>query len=243
MARIDLKKSAGLSLNYENGSITSDDFKFERKKDFHIKEISQQLLNEEVTSPDYFFTKYYNCDQDNIFKDKGLQINIVVLMPNLAGIEFVKTLTDLNKKSHRIIDVIYGGGILLQQDFDKLDLGVVYTSTMKKGSKALVHAGYDYVMTNTKSTPLIYLEVSLDGSDSINELDDMRGMSYYVIRKNAKQEVVRNPEYRQANNPKKLNFDKVLTKMGITLKTPIIKQILRKYEKFSWFFDNTPITL
>ena len=62
MARIDLKKSAGLSLNYDNGSITSDDFKFERKKDFHIKEISQQLLNEEVTSPDYFFTKYYNCD-------------------------------------------------------------------------------------------------------------------------------------------------------------------------------------
>jgi hypothetical protein len=98
-------------------------------------------------------------------------------------------------------------------------------------------------ISNTKSTQLVYIQL-IDKKSSIeNCLDDMGGMSYYVIRKNAKQEIVRNPQYRQAGTPRKINFEKIISSWNITSKTPIIKQILRKYEKFSWFFSNNSITI
>lgn len=62
-------------------------------------------------------------------------------------------------------------------------------------------------------------------------------MSYYIIRKNAKQETVRNPEYKIVNEPEKMNSDSILSKYGVTEKTPIVKQVMRKYEKFKWLFE------
>ena len=82
-------------------------------------------------------------------------------MPNQAGIEYIKTKTSLCKSSHRLIDIIYGGGMLIQQNFESNDLGIIYTSTLKKGSKAVVFSGYDYVISNTKSSPLIFMEIFL----------------------------------------------------------------------------------
>ena len=71
----------------------------------------------------------------------------------------------------------------------------------------------------------------------------MRGMSYYIIRKNAKQETVRNPEYKFAKNPEKINIDGILSKYGIRKGTPIVKQIMRKYEKFTWLFKEDSVTI
>ena len=74
-------------------------------------------------------------------------------------------------------------------------------------------------------------------------LDGKSGLAYYVIRKNAKQEIVRNPYYKIVNEPEKLDWDKIILNYGITPKTPVIKQIIRKYEKFDWLFKENSITL
>jgi len=71
----------------------------------------------------------------------------------------------------------------------------------------------------------------------------MNGLAYYIIRKNAKQETVRNPYYKIVNEPEKLDWDKILFKYGITPKTPVIKQIMRKYEKFEWLFKEDSVDI
>ena len=68
-------------------------------------------------------------------------------------------------------------------------------------------------------------------------------MSYYIIRKNAKQEIVRNPEYKMVEEPEKLDMSKLLSKYGIRNGTPIVKQIMRKYEKFIWLFKEDSVTI
>jgi len=66
-------------------------------------------------------------------------------------------------------------------------------------------------------------------------------MAYYVIRKNAKQEVVRNPNYKIVNEVEKVDMDKIIKAYGITPKTTVIKQLIRKYEKFNWLFKENSV--
>jgi hypothetical protein len=61
-------------------------------------------------------------------------------------------------------------------------------------------------------------------------------MSYYIIRKNAKVEVVRNPAYKMVDKIEKLDIESVLEDKRITPKTPLIKQIERKSERYTWIF-------
>lgn len=243
MARLDLRKAAGIPISLNEGEILFDGFTYQTKRSYGLEHIKNELLNDDVHTPENISSTYFGIDHDEVFFNKGMNLNLTVLMPNMLGIEFLKTRSKVRKNTHTIIDVLLGGGVLIQQNFSDSDNGTVYITNLKKGSKAIIFSGYDYVLSNTKSTPLVYFEVTSLKSDSINQLDDMKGMSYYVIRKNAKQEIVRNPIYKEVNKPTKINFDKVLTKLGITLKTPIIKQILRKYEKFTWFFNNSSITI
>ena len=67
-------------------------------------------------------------------------------------------------------------------------------------------------------------------------------MAYYVIRKNAKQEIVRNPNYKIVNEPEKIDTEKILKEYSITPKTTITKQIIRKNERFDWLSKEDAIT-
>ena len=68
-------------------------------------------------------------------------------------------------------------------------------------------------------------------------------MAYYIIRKNAKQEIVRNPSYKIVSDIQKVNMDTILSQQGVTLKTPVIKQIIRKYKKFEWLLKKDSVTI
>jgi len=68
-------------------------------------------------------------------------------------------------------------------------------------------------------------------------------LAYYVIRKNAKQEIVRNPNYKIVNEPEKIDWDSITQEYGITPKTPIIKQIVRKNERFEWLFKENSVSI
>ena len=68
-------------------------------------------------------------------------------------------------------------------------------------------------------------------------LEDKRGMSYYIIRKNAKVEIVRNPAYKIVNKVGKVDMDKLIEEKGITPKRNLIKQIEKNSERFEWMFQ------
>lgn len=243
MAKFNLKKSLGFSVEIDDDQIVSSDIPYTSSLSVGISEMKHQLLNSEITCPEVFFRKYYKFDRDGIYQKKKLSINVIIVQSNLAGIEFVKTKGIRTPKYAKIIEVLNGSGLLIMQNFETNYEGDIITVNLRKDSKVVVPPDYAYSIVNTRASLLIASEICYVNATEIDELDDMNGMSYYVIRKNAKQEVVKNPEYKLVSAPRKIKWESVLTKYGLTFKTPIIKQILRKYDKFEWLFKEDSISV
>lgn len=244
MAKIDLKNISGLPIVYENDELFFKDFNFREKVSITIDDIRAQLLNKNLNCPDIFYTVYKWIDFNSIFQSKQIRINIYVLKANLAGIEFVKTKVTRCKNYPRIIELLYGTSTILIQKYRSPKDNRTIKILAKKGQKIIVPADYDFVAINTRqNSTLIFAEYSFSKAISRIVLDDNSGMSYYVIRKNAKQEIVRNPNYKIVNEPEKVNMEKIITTYGITPKTPLVKQLLRKYEKFDWLFKQNSVSL
>ena len=244
MAKIDLKKTSGFPLVYDGENLVGKDIEFKEVVSVSIDDIRPQLLNKELDCPDVFYKKYKGLDINGLYESKNLQVNFFVLKPNLAGIEFVKTRATKCLDYPRLIDIIYGGATILLQKYRNPKDNCFYKIVTKKEQKMIIPAGYSAVIVNTRqNTNLIFAEYSFVKAKTKVVLDDKSGLAYYIIRKNAKQETVRNPSYKIVNEPKKMDWDKLMLNYGITPKTPAIKQILRKYEKFDWLFKEDSIAI
>ncbi len=237
MRKINLKKNSGLGLIYEGGNILFEKVTYSKNKVMTLDEMREQILNEDLQSPETFYTKYSHLDTEGVFKAKNISLNLISIPPNVAGIEYVKTKAVQCNTHHKIIEVTHGGGVIVIQKFIRIDgESEVILLKIKANQKILVPAKYTYSLINNKSAPLIAIEfMSSKGKNKLT-LDEMKGMAYYVIRKNAKQEIVRNPLYKIVNTKKKVDLEKFYKQCDITPKTPFSRQILRKYEKFKWLF-------
>jgi hypothetical protein len=242
MARIDLKQSSGLPLFYSSEELQPQGLTITDISIISIDDIRNQLLNKDLNCPIIFYKKYKDIDKDSVFKSKNLKISAYLVFPNLAGIEYTKTFASKCTKYPRILEVIYGGGTILLQKYNSPIENRVMRLQVKKGQKIIVPPGYSSAIINSRqSSNLIVLEIHSRECKPKKVLDDRGGMAYYIIRKNAKQEIVRNPEYKIVNEPEKIEMDSILSKKGITAKTPIVKQVMRKYEKFEWLFKESSI--
>ena len=245
MARIDLKSSSGFPAVYDGEELLVKDFSFKEKKEITIDDIRNQLLNKELNCPEIFYSKFKQLDnEEDLYKKKGFKINFYTLQPNLAGIEYVKTRATRSEKYPRIFDFVYGGGtVLLQKNNGIRDTRIIKINVKKK-EKIIVPAGYDIVVVNTRqNSNLIFVEYTSIKANPRVVLDERNGLAYYIIRKNAKQETVRNPSYKMIGIPEKIDWDNVRKEYGITPKTPIIKQVMRKYEKFDWLFKENSVEI
>jgi oxalate decarboxylase/phosphoglucose isomerase-like protein (cupin superfamily) len=238
MAKISLESSSGLPLYYNGNEIQSDEFTASSISTITLENIRPQLLNQDLDCPDIFYLKYKNLDNSSeYFKKQDIRVNIYLMEPNLAGIEFVKSKATKCKTYPRLFEIIYGGGNVLLQKYVEADENKVYRLQVKKGSKFIVPPGYSVCLINTRqAATLIALEISPRNARTRVVLEDKRGMSYYIIRKNAKVEVVRNPAYKMVNKIKKLEIEDILKEKRITPKTPLVKQIKRKRDRYDWFF-------
>jgi len=238
MAKIDLRKSSGIPLSYNGTDLQPQGLKFRNVLTIDIDEIRPQLLNKSLSCPQNFYRKWEFLDGEDIFLEKDLQVNFYTIQPNLAGIEYVKTIAAECDKYPKIIEAVYGGGIVLIQKYNNPEDNRILKRILKKGDKVIIPGGFTYAIINTRqNSNLITVEISAKDSCTKKVLDDNNGMAYYVIRKNAKQEIVRNPEYKIVNNIEKTDWEKILQERCITPRTPIIRQILRNYEKYSWLFE------
>ena len=237
MAKIDLRKSSGIPLSYNGVDLQPQGLKFKNVLVINIDEIRPQLLNKSLSCPEVFYKKWEGLDGENVFSEKKLSVNFYTIQPNLAGIEYVKTIASRCSKYPRIIEASYGGGIVLLQQYNSSEDNQVIKRTLKKGDKVVIPSGFAYTIINTRqNSNLIVVEISYNKSKEEKVLDENNGMAYYVIRKNAKQEIVRNPYYKTVNKIENIDWDQILQEQGITPKTPIIRQILRNYERYDWLF-------
>ncbi len=137
MTKIDLRKSSGFPIHFENETLMASGLQFQQIQRIGLDDIRKQLLNNEVTCPETFYDKYTCLDQDGIYKSKNLEINFYVIMPNLAGIEFVKTRANMVESYPRLIEVVYGGGVLMMQDFGQKFEGDIYYTNLKRVRRQL----------------------------------------------------------------------------------------------------------
>ena len=244
MAKIDLKQSSGLPIFYSGEDLLPQGLSISHTSVICIDDIRSQLLNEDLNCPQVFYKKYKGIDKDEVFKGKNIKINMYLIFPNLAGIEYAKTFATRCKSYPRILEITYGGGIVLLQKYDSPVNNRIIKIIIKKGQKLIIPQGYTCTIINSRqNSNLVVLEMHSTDAKPRVVLDDRRGMSYYIIRKNAKQETVRNPEYKIVHEPEKIDTDAVLTKYGVKEKTPIVKQIMRNYEKFNWLFEQDSINI
>ncbi len=244
MAKIDLKQSSGLPIFYSGEDLLPQGLTVLETSTICIDDIRSQLLNEDLNCPQIFYKKYKDIDKDRVFKERNLRINMYLIYPNLAGIEYAKTFATKCKRYPRIFEVVYGGGILLLQKYDSPVNNRVFKIIIKKGQKVIIPQGFTCTIINSRqNSNLIILEMHSRNATPRIVLDDKKGMSYYIIRKNAKQETVRNPEYKIVKEPEKIDSEIILSKYGVKNNTPIVKQIMRKYEKFKWLFEQDSIDI
>jgi oxalate decarboxylase/phosphoglucose isomerase-like protein (cupin superfamily) len=244
MSKIDLRSVSGLPIVFVNDELIFKDADCKEKAVVGIDDIREQLLNKELDCPGIFYTKYKEVDtKDSLFKSKKVKVNIYTMHANLAGIEFVKTRATRCRKYPRIIEILHGSSTILMQKYRSPKDNRIIKLQAKKSQKIIIPAEYDFVIVNTRqSTPLIFLEVMNSKAIVRRVLDENSGMAYYVIRKNAKQEIVRNPNYKIVNEPEKVDTEKVVSSCGITPKTTITKQIIRKNERFDWLSKEDSVT-
>lgn len=244
MRKIDLKQSIGLAVTVENGELVVTDCEFSSHKSYELEYIQNQLLNNEITFAEPIYYKYMRLDTDSLFDKKKTRINEYIIPSNLLGIEYIKTRAVMSPDHNKLIEIHYGGGTLILQKVKRGEVIDVIFTKVKKGQKILVPAGYAMILINTRQqSPLIAGEFMSTDAKNYNVLDDLQGMSYYVIRKNAKQEIVQNPMYRTIPKPRTVKWDEIAKDLKITLKTPLSKQIIRKYDKFDWLFKKESIEI
>ncbi len=237
--KIDLKKCAGISLCYEKSELTSKDFTFEEVSDYKISHIREELLNRNIYCPENFYRKYIGADHNKILESKNLKLNYYLVYGGVAGIEYLKTHVYNTGKFSRALEILTGRGLLMIQHGDK-NLNI----RIRQGDKVLLPSKTTFIIVNIKYSPLI-VEEMYNSSITDSKVDGGReAVPFFVINKNSKPVVVRNPNHFLDSEIEKIKFDDILDKYGISPKTPLIKQVMRKYEKFNWLLEpNFPIEL
>jgi hypothetical protein len=138
-----------------------------------------------------------------------------------------------------LIEVVHGYiTIALQSSEFDADTGIItYIIKLGKGDKYVIPPGFDFIFINTRQSTAIVAAISSTKGRIMTVFDDTRGAASYVIRKNARQEIVQNPYYRRVTRKKPCKPSDLYQHFGLTEKTPIFKQILRKYDRFRWLHD------
>ena len=240
MRRTNLYKATGLPIFFNDDmTIDINGLVYTDLKTFYLEDLRSQLLNPNLKGDLRIYSLLESIDNNDIYKRKNISISLITVYPVIVGIEYAKTHGFKFSENPVLLDVAYGRGrIILQKVVSRFENEVI-VSPLSKGKKIIVPPGYSFKIVNTGKSPLLIVEIGgLNRDRSLSHLDEMQGMGYYIIRKNCKHEIVRNPHYRLAGNYGNVDWDLVLKKFNISIKTPIVKQTIRKYEKFSWLFTS-----
>jgi oxalate decarboxylase/phosphoglucose isomerase-like protein (cupin superfamily) len=247
---INLQDSSGLPLLlnvHDNSLQPAGDIYFTNLERIKLYNLRPVLLNKTLRYPTDVYNEY--CDiclteHKNIFIRSKLHYSIIVLPSGLLGIEYNKThifAPDSDKSIvTTIIEILYGkGSIIIQRikskkemDFDT-EVSFAAISKVQKGNLVAIPQNYMYTFVNASNNPLIIARLyEDDGKIDYRSLRKEHGMSYYLIRKNARQEVVRNPNYKDVPNLEKLSSQTYIKKCKITLHKPLYSQFLCNTTKF-----------
>lgn len=215
----NLQDSCCLDINVDLDShklICGEKVKHQGCNRVKLQNILPSLLNKSLSYPEDVYDVYKKVfnEADLNVATSDVNFDIMYLPSGLLGIEFVKTHIYFNSSIEPgrlscIVEVQYGVlTVIMQKNKPRVDIYDIEPHVeegllikLHKGEKLAIPQGYFYTFINTEETPVIFVRVfKRDGIIDYNILKRERGLAYYCIRKNARQEIVLNPTYK--NTPK-----------------------------------------
>jgi len=243
---VDLKSYFGLpvQIDLNSNKLISSAVSCTLTKHFTADSLRQQLMNKDISADTHIYTKFIQIDDDEILAKKGLRLNLYSIPAGLTGVEYYKTRASKTNGYPKILETLYGTATLLLFQHTR-NGDVLIVTKVTKGKKVVIPPQYSLTIINTRNSHLLVKEVYTSNVRHHYVLDEMNGMPYYVIRKNGKQEFVRNPTFKEVKLVKKVNWPEILKQLNLTEKTPALKQVLRKNEQCKWLFEQPkePISL
>lgn len=189
-----------LSLVFEEGHVRASQI-----RRYKIRNLRPYVLNRELKYPKDIYLTYCNIAKGKV---RDFSVDITIIPSNLLGIEYVKTVPKKvpdRKGKFRIIQTLHGSATVLVQDRESED-AQVYLTRLEAKNFLMIPAGFYYNLVNTRSTTLLVAEYYASNLEHAASLKKMKGMGYYIISKNAKQEIVRNPHYKQLEKIIKIKY-------------------------------------
>lgn len=265
---IYLAKPSSFDIKFDNINhvlTLGDGIKYEDVLEGTLEYVRPCLLNPDLDVPIHLYRVYQNMhlvDEPTVSADGKIEYDLLLMPPNVMGVEYVKThghqMPTISGKSTTypiIIEILYGSGTFLFQkfneNFDPLiatepEISEVYMVKAPKGTKLVIPPGFYYTLINTRSTYLATgrLHYMWEEKSERLKIEEKQGFCYFVIRKNARQEIVQNPRYKNIPRLQKLKPEQTMKMAKIKSSKPLVT-LLRKYpEKFEflskpWEFDWT----
>jgi oxalate decarboxylase/phosphoglucose isomerase-like protein (cupin superfamily) len=193
-----------------------------------IREIVPALLNKALLYPESVYEEHHHMvrKEDEETWPRAYTYNIVHIPAGLLGIEYNKTHIFFASRRGAVaaclVQVLSGElTVILQQNECKQD---VFAETCVKdariivvvsGQKMIVPVGYFYTFINACEYPVTFA-VIMRGRHIVDykELHRENGLAYYLIAKNAKQEIVANPRYRKTVEVRQVGVDELNSEFG-----------------------------
>ncbi|MBN2016368.1 hypothetical protein JW766_06095 [Candidatus Dojkabacteria bacterium] len=248
---INLQDTSGLPLllnTQDNTLQPAGEIDFNSLERVKLDNIRPVLLNKTLRYPLDVYSEYYDIclkKHTKLFEKHKLHYNVILLPPGLLGIEYNKTHIFAPDKDQNditaIVDILQGRGMILIQkvkekgelDFDT-EVSLATQFKVKKGDRVPIPQKYMYTFINSSGSTLVIGRLfEDDGKIDYRSMRRERGMSYYFIRKNARQEIVRNPHYKEVPTLKRKKADYYSRKYRLTSSKPIYTQFTQNPQRFS----------
>jgi len=214
--------------------------------------LSKYYLNPVAVLINNVYANFWLKGKAGIWADMPFKFKFTVLNKDYVGIETIKTKSIYTGKHSRLIEILSGNvGVLIFPPklikSDNLTNNDVFFAILQTGSKFIIPANHVYVIINiTPSEPAIILEIHHIQDPSHKLFVKGKGGPFYYVLRNTSHEVVKNPRYRFVNGYVKLSkgIENILKGYGISPKTPILRQLGRKYVKYNQLLqDEKPETI
>lgn len=244
---VNLLDSCSLDINFDtanNNIIYGDKIYPESRNKISLKNLIPALLNKSLHYPELVYEEHvqvFHEDHRNV-ANTGISYDVLCLPAGLLGVEFIKShvfyapAEEPNGTVSTVVEVIFGVLTIIMQKNLAKDEFEFHTSVQEglivklhKGEKIAIPKGYFYTFINTEETPVLFVRIyRKKGILDYSILKKERGLAYYCIRKNARQEIVHNPIYRNIPQIKELTANAFLDLVDISPQRSLYTEMMSK---------------
>lgn len=242
--KTNLSSRVGLPVWWENDMLYVDERFLAVYKVIsrYVEHLKLYYLNPVTVFPKIVYKAFWLKEQDNKLplEKIGIRIKLVALYNNIVGVEFPKTKTMVPVHAPRIIEVVVGKVFVLLHPQDAhliTEPPPVCIVELKEREKLVIPPRWAYTVINSGNTVAFFVELVSSSKPDVIFFHQLRGAPFYLILRNSNLEIVKNPNYKNIEKYGTLDLERYTKSLYISPKTPIIKQFLRKYERFSWFYN------